>query len=184
MDPMSIMMIMNGASGLLSMFGKAQQDKAEAEEAATQARAAISQGQQQKFYSKVVTDLQVKDYKKAAGKVMARQRVDYTASGVEADTGTPLMVAMESAREAEEELQRIRFQGVIDQKAYDDQIAGFREQLSTAKSASKKAWTNTLLTGIPQVAGSAIMDYGVRYAKQKASQAKTQPSKGDEVTLE
>jgi hypothetical protein len=88
------------------------------------------------------------------------QEVARRKSGVVAESGTALLVALESGREADEEIERRRYNAAQGYRDTKDQAAGFRANAVNIRIGGKAART----AGYIQ-AGTSLLQGGARIAK-------------------
>lgn len=123
--------------------GKAQaeQYRAEAQQAEVQARAARQAASVRERQSRERTD---------AIRATARARAE--ASGVMSSEGSPLLVMMENARQAEYEANLIRYGGEVQARSFEDDSRLLTFRGRQARRSANIAAGATLLTGLAQAA--------------------------------
>ena len=166
-DPVTIGLMVGGTA--MQMYGSAQQSKGlrAAGSAAMQTaefNAAIRRrnervARQEADLRERVGDREALRFRKQFGRLQATAETAYRKGGVAANTGTPILVAMENANEAEEEVQliglqartdagRLREQGVNQRLAGDVALLEGRSRQQAfntrAKSAMISGFSNAL----------------------------------------
>lgn len=89
-----------------------------------------------------------------------QQEVVRTKSGVYAYSGTPLQTAMRSAQEADEELERRRYNASQGRRDVEDQAAGFRANAVNIRMGGRAARTASYFQ-----AGTALMSGAARVSR-------------------
>jgi hypothetical protein len=130
--------------------------------------------------------LNISDAKKRFNKIMGAQQVGYAYAGVTSE-GTPTQVMMESAREAEEQLTRMRWEANMQRQALQSEAAKQMSLSAEGRSIEGNAFLETLLTGVPALASSAANSYSkyqLAQERQKYLKSKAYQEAGDPIDLE
>lgn len=132
------------ASASAAVITSAQQSKA----ADKQAEIYAEQAEQAKHAAKIKAE----NYKKEAAARMGQMRSAYSYSGVESTEGTPLLVLMESAAEAAEDVERVKQTG-------EDQAWGLLSQASISRMQGSSAMIGGVMGAGTSLLGGAARLY-------------------------
>ena len=100
------------------------------------------------------------EFREDFGDFAKSQEVQRRKSGVVAETGTPLLVALESGREADNEIQLRRYNAAQGYRDTMDQAAGYRANAINQRIAGKAARTAGYIS-----ATSSLLASGAKAAK-------------------
>jgi hypothetical protein len=120
------------------------------QKAAAETSAKLSE--QEAANARAAADIRAENYAEEAKRREATMRAQYAASGVRME-GTPLLVMMNTAREVEKDVQRIKWGGEAQANAYEGE-AGLQRMIGKQKyiTGAMDAGT-TLLTGASRIGG-------------------------------
>ena len=154
---MLIAMVLATAVSAYSSYESGQQQKK-----ASEYNASVAEWQAGE--ARKAAELKASDYQKEAALRLSRMRASYGASGVETTEGTPLLVLMESAKEAETDRQRILYGGEVSSWGLLSQATLDRYAGKGAARAGTLGAGASLLSG----ASSAASIYSSYQYRQKA----------------
>lgn len=140
------------ASAAASAYASYQSGKSQQAAADFNAEMAARQAKQAQDVAKIKEE----NYREEVARRMAKIRADYAAAGVTTE-GTPLLVMMDSARQAERDAQRIRYGGEIESFAYQGEAGLQRMTGKQAYQAGLIGAGVSLLSGASRIGG---MYYG------------------------
>lgn len=142
--PMWVAIASAAASATAAVVTGVQQSKA----ADKQADIYQQQAEQARYAAKVKAE----KYQKEAATRMAQMRASYSYSGVDATEGTPLLVLMESAAEAAEDVERVKQTG-------EDQAWGLLSQANISRMQGSSAMTAGVMGAGSSLLGGAARLY-------------------------
>ena len=133
--------------------GKAQQNAANFNAQVSERNADIAD--QKAVVSNINTGLQKKQFAKEFGRAQARTQQAYRYNGFVASSGTPALVALEQAAEADEQLALMEYEGKLREQGFQEEAAEFRmtagmqraSGAAAAKTARQQAFGTLLQTG-------------------------------------
>ena len=139
------------ASALASAYASYQSGRAQQDAANFNSAMANQQAKQARDVAKIKEE----NYREQVRRHMATMRAQYSASGVTME-GTPLMVMMDSAREAERDAQRIRYGGELESWAYEGE-SGLQKMIG------KQAYKAGMVGAGTSLLSGASRAYGMYY---------------------
>lgn len=133
--------------------GKARQNAANFNAQVSERNADIAE--QKAVVSNINTGLQKKQFAKEFGRAQARTQQAYRYNGFVATGGTPALVALEQAAEADEQLAMLEYEGKLKEQGFQEEAAEFRmtagmqraEGAAAAKMGRQQAFGTLLQTG-------------------------------------
>ena len=133
--------------------GKARQNAANFNAQVSERNAKIAE--QKAVVSNINTGLQKKQFAKEFGRAQARTQQAYRYNGFVATGGTPALVALEQAAEADEQLAMLEYEGKLKEQGFQEEAAEFRmtagmqraEGSVAAKMGRQQAFGTLLQTG-------------------------------------
>jgi len=108
--------------------------------------------------ARAAAQIKAENYQEEARRRMAKIRADYAAAGVTTE-GTPLLVMMESAREAERDVQRIRWGG-------EAQASVYQGEAGLQRIMGKNAYTQGVMGAGTSLLSGASMATAMYYGKK------------------
>lgn len=136
-------MIASAAASAVQAVGAIQSGQAQSKQAAYQAQVY----QQQAAREREVAASQEEDYRRQQSRLMAARRAALGASGIEASTGSPLLVSQDFAGEAELQALRIRNAGDVSATRLEQQAGLTRAEGASARTAGFMRAGSSLLSG-------------------------------------
>lgn len=131
------------AATAVSAVGAVSQGRA----AAAQAKASAQVAKQQSEYSRLVAARDEEDYRRRQAQLMATRRALMGGSGVDAGTGTPLLVDADIAGEIEYNALKIRSGGEAEATRYENQARFLKSQASSSSLAGWGRAGSLLISG-------------------------------------
>ena len=143
---LAIAIAASAAGTALSVVGSIQQGKAAQQQANYQAAVARQQAERERL----IAASNEKDFRRQQSFLMAKRRAAMGASGVEATTGSPLLVSEDFAGETELQALRIRNTGEVGYTRLQQQAGLYELSGANARRAGYFRAGSALLSGIGQ----------------------------------
>ena len=165
-DPVTAAIAIGASSAMTARSqiaaGKAQQNASNFNALVDERNADIAE--QNKVLANINAGLQKKEFSKQFGRAMASTQQAYRYNGVVASSGTPALIALEMAQEADDQVALIEYEGRLKEQGFSEEAtelragaAARRASGAAAAKAGRQAAMGTLLK-----AGATIgqMDFG------------------------
>jgi hypothetical protein len=149
--PMAVMIGLMAAGTMMQVKG--QQDAAAAQQQAGEYNAQIDEANAAEAKDQAAQEEQITREKYA--RVMATQRANYGAAGVEISSGSPLAVLQDQAYQAERDALNVRWKGAVNYDKFMNQANLERFYGATAVNTANTQGVATILKG----AGSIMQSY-------------------------
>lgn len=147
-----VLLAASAVGSLISARG--QKEQAEAQARALEYNAAVEEANAKAKAERAAYEEEIA--RKKSAKLLASQRQLYARAGVDPTRGTPLIVAMETAEEAEKEALAIRRQGEVDVAQSMNQARLNRYYAENTRRAGSTQAMSTILTGLGNIGGAYL----------------------------
>lgn len=149
MDPITMSLILLGVGTGMNAYGQHQQGEASADAARYNAEIDLFNAQQARVQGQVASEAQARQARKTVGSMVA----NYGASGVQVDTGSPMDVLVDSARQAALDNLTIKYNAEMQARNYETQADLAYKNASASHTAGNMNAFSSLFSGFGKMLG-------------------------------